>query len=81
MDAEQWNARYPVGTPVTAYPLTRPDDDHTGWPAERLETRTRSVAWNLGHGAPVVMVDGYAGGIALTHVDPAPAAAPASSSC
>ncbi|MEE1764370.1 hypothetical protein [Streptomyces sp. SP18BB07] len=87
MDAEQWNARYPKGTRVMAYPFIRPDDPiavaynerrtHTGHdadPVERLDTVTRSVAWNLGHGDPVVMVEGYAGGIALTHIDPIPAA-------
>ncbi|MFI0897716.1 hypothetical protein [Streptomyces sp. NPDC020983] len=61
-DADRWNARYPVGTPVTAYPLTRAD--------EPLRTRTRTPAWRLGHGDSVVSVDGYAGGIHLTHVDP-----------
>ncbi|MCQ8831853.1 hypothetical protein [Streptomyces malaysiensis] len=66
MNAEQFNSRYPVGTPVMAYPGARPEK----FPNEkRLQTRTRSVAWALGHGEPVVMVDGYAGGIALTHVD------------
>lgn len=61
MTAEEWNSAYPVGTAVTAYPLTRDD--------EPLYTRTRSQAWTLGHGAPVVAVEGYVGGIHLTHVD------------
>lgn len=26
MNAEQWNTRYPIGTPVLAYPGLRPDD-------------------------------------------------------
>ncbi|MGW0821785.1 hypothetical protein [Streptomyces sp. NPDC002845] len=68
MDAEQFNARYPVGTPVTAYPGVRPEDFPTM--ARRLDTRTRSAAWELGHGEPVVKVEGCAGGIALTHIDP-----------
>ncbi|MFF9901267.1 hypothetical protein [Streptomyces longispororuber] len=89
MNAEQWNARYPVGTPVTAYPSVRPEDPRavayrkraaagrltgsTGTdPCRRVETVTRSVAWTLGHGAPVVLVEGETGGILLTHVDPAP---------
>ena len=71
MTAEQWNARYPIGTPVVAYPLTRPEDNAPDF-FERLETQTRSVAWEPGHGEPVVKVDGYAGGIALTRVDPIP---------
>lgn len=67
MTADEWNARYPVGTPVTAYPVTRDD--------EGLTTVTRTPAWTLGHGAAVVSVDGYAGGICLTHVDPMPGGA------
>ncbi len=60
--ADGWNERYPIGTPVNAYPGTRDDPP--------MVTRTRSKAWTLGHGAPVVAVVGRAGGIALTHVDP-----------
>ncbi|MBV6697480.1 hypothetical protein KV557_10120 [Kitasatospora aureofaciens] len=71
LTAEQWNERYLVGTPVTAYPGIRPEYaaqiGSTSCP--RLETRTRSHAWNLGHGTPVVAVDGYAGGIDLDHID------------
>jgi hypothetical protein len=69
VNAEQFNAAFPVGTPVVAYPLTRPEDDQPDF-FERLETVTRTPAWTLGHGKPVVSVDGYAGGIALTHIDP-----------
>jgi hypothetical protein len=69
--AEEWNAAYPVGTLVTAYPGVRPEYaaeiGATDYP--RLETRTRSRAWNLGHGEPVVAVEGYAGGISLKHID------------
>jgi hypothetical protein len=61
-DADRWNARYPVGTPVAAYPWVRAD--------EPLHTRTRTPAWRLGHGDSVVSVDGHTGGICLTHVDP-----------
>lgn len=66
--ASAWNSAHPVGTRVVAYPGVRPE----GGPAElctRLETVTRSEAWCLGHGDPVVMVEGHSGGIALTHVD------------
>ncbi|MEW1548356.1 hypothetical protein [Streptomyces tsukubensis] len=34
-----------------------------------LTTVTRTLAWTLGHGAPVVSVEGYPGGIHLTHID------------
>ncbi|MFE2407042.1 hypothetical protein ACFXDE_01725 [Kitasatospora sp. NPDC059408] len=71
LTAEQWNTAHPVGTFVTAYPGVRPEfaaeigiTDY-----QRLETRTRSLAWNLGHGEPVVAVEGYAGGISLEHID------------
>ncbi|MFI8254121.1 hypothetical protein [Streptomyces filamentosus] len=59
--AGEWNARYPVGTAVVAYPVTRDD--------EPLRTVTRTPAWTLGHGAPVVSVEGCSGGIRLTHID------------
>lgn len=59
--ADLFNHRYPVGTPVHAYPGTRDD--------KPLETRTRTEAWLLGDGTPVVSVEGYAGGIALSHID------------
>ncbi|MFJ3839408.1 hypothetical protein ACIPY6_28430 [Streptomyces sp. NPDC090054] len=83
--ADAWNARYPVGTPVVAYPGVRPEDPvavsyrravdegrtfrSESDPTGRLETVTRSVAWPLGHGEPVVLVEGYSGGIVLDHID------------
>lgn len=69
--ADAFNRRYPVGTPVIAYPLTRPEDNNPSF-FKRLETVTRTPAWILGDGDPVVSVEGYAGGICLTHVDVAP---------
>jgi hypothetical protein len=38
VNADQFNALYPVGTPVVAYPGFRPEDDPA---AERIETTTR----------------------------------------
>jgi hypothetical protein len=64
VNAEQWNALYPVGTPVFAYPGARPPKA-----ARKVITRTRSRAWVASHGKPVVMVDDLAGWISLTHVD------------
>ncbi|WP_436759374.1 hypothetical protein [Streptosporangium sp. V21-05] len=61
MTADDWNALHPIGTPVLAWPGTRDD--------EPLTTRTRTPAWTLGHGAPVVSVEGVAGGIFLTHIE------------
>lgn len=67
VSAARWNYEHPVGTPVVAYPAVRPG--HPAYdPASRLEAVTRTPAWTLGHGQPVVSVEGYAGGIALTHV-------------
>lgn len=68
MTADEFNALYPVGTPVTAYPLTRPEDNVPDF-FQRLSTLTRTPAWTLGDGEPVVSVVGYAGGICLTHID------------
>ncbi|CAM5683427.1 MULTISPECIES: hypothetical protein [Streptomyces] len=61
MNAEQWNAKHPVGTRVAAFPATRDE--------QPLLTRTRTPAWTLGHGVAVVSVEGCAGGILLTHID------------
>jgi hypothetical protein len=61
LTAEQWNERYPIGTPVRCWPGFRE--------GEGMVTRTRTPAWTLGCGAAVVSVDGKSGGIALTHVE------------
>jgi hypothetical protein len=60
LTAEEWNAQYPVGTPVIVV------KDH----GEMWETKTRSEAWNLGHGQPVVMLEGKSGGYDLSRVTP-----------
>ena len=57
---EHWNARRPVGQPVTVL-----KDDGTS-----VVTKTRSPAWALPSGPAVVMVDGIAGGYLLTRVQP-----------
>lgn len=62
MTADDWNRLFPIGTPVLAWPGVRD--------AEPMRTQTRTPAWTLGHGAPVVSVEGYPGGIALTHIEP-----------
>jgi hypothetical protein len=56
-----WNAEHPVGTPVLFWPGGRSGPGR--------QSTTRSHAWPLGDGTPVVLVNGYAGGIALTHVE------------
>lgn len=67
MNAEQFNALYPVGTPVFAYPGFRPEDASD---ARRLVTRTRTAAQVSPSGAPVVWVEREGAYICLTHVDP-----------
>lgn len=66
--AEAFDAAHPVGTPVLAWPGTRDD--------EPIRTRTRTGAWVLGGHTAVVMVDGVAGGIALTHIEHDPTRRP-----
>ena len=56
-----WNRLHPIGTPVRYWP-----GFHEG---EGRVSTTRSKAWNL-NGRALVAVDGYPGGIDLTHVEP-----------
>jgi hypothetical protein len=67
VNAETFNSRYPVGTPVFAYPGFRPEDDPT---APRLVTRTRTTAQKSASGHDVIWVEGEGAYISLTHVDP-----------
>lgn len=69
LSADEWNARYPIGTPVLAYPGCRPEDDCDD---ERLVTCTRSKAEVLGGHTDVVWVDGHDSCISLTHIDVVP---------
>lgn len=72
--AEDWNSHIPIGTRVIAYPGITPqfaaEMGITDYP--KFATVTRSKAWNLGHGEPVVLVNELAGGISLEHVDTDP---------
>ncbi|MFC8282894.1 hypothetical protein [Streptomyces cyaneofuscatus] len=68
----RWNAAHFVGTPVTAYPGRRPEDDPK---CVRLITHTRSAASVLGGHTAVVWVEGHGACIKLTHVDPRPGGA------
>ena len=56
--AEAWNEHTPEGTAVELI-------DDLG---KRSRTRTRSVAWTLGHGEPVVLVEGRTGGYSLARL-------------
>ncbi|MBT8454170.1 MAG: hypothetical protein KJO40_19560 [Deltaproteobacteria bacterium] len=61
LSAAIWNATVDVGTPIRYWPGRREGPGKL--------SRTRSPAWELGDGSPVVSVEGHAGGIALTHVE------------
>jgi hypothetical protein len=60
--AEQWNAKYPVGTPIAFFPI-KGRMEHT-------DTKTCSEAWELGGGQVVVKIEGRAGGVAIQHCLP-----------
>lgn len=64
LTAFEFNEKYPVGTPVTYYPVLPMGDGFLP-----LITQTRTPAWELGHGEPVVSVTGRAGGVSLRHVE------------
>lgn len=55
---DEWNAAHPVGTPIA---VTQDD-------GSVVETTTRSEAWCLGHGEPVVKYAGRAGCYLLSRV-------------
>lgn len=61
--ADEWNARHPVGTPVHYWPGTRKAGD------EPRTSKTSTAAYLPASGTPMVMVEDYRGGIALTHVE------------
>ena len=58
--ADAWNANWPPGTAV----------DLVNDLGEHEQTKTRSAAWCLGHGEPVVLVDGRTGGYLLSRIIP-----------
>lgn len=57
---EAWNSQHPSGTPVIVI-----QDD-----GSQVTSKTRSVAWTLGHGEAVVSYEGRTGGYALSRVIP-----------
>ncbi|WP_405769173.1 hypothetical protein OG539_32550 [Actinacidiphila glaucinigra] len=69
MTAEEFNARFPIGTPVVVYPGIRPDDARHPESVRRIETQTISKAQVIGGHTDVVWVDALGSCIALTHVD------------
>ena len=62
MSADEFNASFPVGTPVTYYPII---GERRTW----VDTKTRSEAWALGSGRVVVLIEGRAGGVAIEAIE------------
>ena len=62
MNAQEWNKQFPIGTAVLYHPII-------GEP-ECEESKTRSEAWELGHGESVVKIEGRTGGVCLDAVKP-----------
>lgn len=58
MTAAEWNAAHKPGARV----VVKLDNGKLWF------TKTRSEAWNLGHGQPVVMLEGKSGGYDLARV-------------
>jgi len=67
LTAAEFNAKFPVGTAVFYWSVlpARPE-----FPPR--ETTTRSEAWTLGDGHPVVQIEGLAGCVSLLHVEESP---------
>jgi hypothetical protein len=64
MTADEWNKRYPIGTPVRYSPVMP-----LAAGMDTIDTVTRSPAWTLGSGHHVVLVKGLPGGIHLAHLE------------
>jgi hypothetical protein len=60
--AKEWNEKHPVGTRVRYHPIIGKDEG-------TIESATRSVAWCLYCGTPVVSIVGKTGGVALEALD------------
>lgn len=57
-----FNNNHPVGSSVIYHPVIGSDED-------RKPSKTRSVAWVLGCGEPVVCIDGQTGGVSLDAIE------------
>lgn len=61
LEVHAFNEAVPVGTPVRYWPGARE--------GEGRQSATRTPAWSI-PGAALVSVEGFPGGISLTHVEP-----------
>lgn len=57
-DADQ---TFPIGRRVRYFPIAGKPDF--------IESKVRSQAWALGHGAIVVAIEGRAGGVSIDHLE------------
>jgi ribA/ribD-fused uncharacterized protein len=64
LTAEIWNEKHPIGTKVRYFPIKGIKE----YENEYVDSETRSEAWTLGHGAPIVKIVGIAGGVSLEHL-------------
>jgi hypothetical protein len=71
MTSDQWNESHPVGTRVRYWPVLN-DDGSFARAFPPTETITRSEAWDLGSGHPVVLIKGRTGGFHLGHLEVLP---------
>jgi hypothetical protein len=60
MTAEEFNAKYPVGSSCRYFPLK--GDGYS------MQTRTRSEAWELGSGHVGVAIENRSGGVSVGHL-------------
>lgn len=65
MNAEDFNAAHAIGTAVLFWPGMKLGEGRI--------SRTRTPSWTIGDNDAVVSVEGYPGGIALTHIEVLPA--------
>jgi hypothetical protein len=64
ISAESFNRRFPIGTPVRYWAVL---PQHPSVPPK--DTKTRSAAWEVANGRPIVMIEGLSGGVALSHIE------------
>lgn len=64
---EEWNTHCPPGTRVRYWPVLPPIPS-----SPPVDTTTRSEAWCLGDGSPVVLIAGRTGGIHIGHLEVLP---------
>lgn len=64
--ASAWNRHHPPGTYVRYHPVMPPGSEAP------LDARTRSEAWELGDGTPIVKIEGKVGGVSLLHLEVLP---------